>query len=317
MKILFRLFLMISLLTPMLAAEGTLTTRAPLQTVDVNGISIAWTETGRADGPPLLMVMGLGGSHTLWGDKLPEALGREGYRVILFDNRDVGASTRFSAYGQPVLWWNFLTNKLGFGVNTPYTLTDMAADVVGLMDALDIQSAHIMGASMGGMIAQTIAVQYPDRTRSLISVMSTTGAPHLPQASDSRTGDLVDIATAEGERREELNQMGFFPSGMGRQLMAIMDAGDRTAAVATIRAPTLVLHGKDDGLIPVEHGRFTAETIPGARFVAYDGMEHNIPDAVRPLLVAEIHAHISALEKSAVSADTPDTERKAEDTPTP
>lgn len=295
MKTLFTsLFLAIALVAAPVVAETF--ARAPLQTVDANGIQIAWTELGNPQGEPLVMIMGLGGSHKVWGDKFPEGFAELGYRVVLFDNRDVGGSERFDDYGQPVLWWNFLRNKLGFGVATPYTLNDMADDTIALMDHLGIEKAHMMGASMGGMIAQTIAVRHPERTRSLISIMSTTGAPHLPPAGQEETDNIANVAESEGDRRQQLNAVGFFPKSIARQLMAIMDAGDRTEAVRAIKAPTLVVHGVDDKLIPIEHGEFTAETIKGSRFLAVDNMAHNIPDPVKPLVTAEIHKHIEALK---------------------
>ncbi len=279
----------------LIGASGNFEKRPPMTTSPVNGVQIAWTEIGDKQGEPVIMIMGLGGSHRLWGDTFPEGIAAKGYRVVMLDNRDVGGSQRYTQDGEPVVWWNFLKNKVGLSVTTSYSLEDMADDTVALLDHLNIDNAHIIGASMGGMIAQTLAVNHPNRTKSLVSIMSTTGAPHLPPAAKKNTDRIGDIAAAKGEERKKLNDMGFYPTAVARQLMAILDAGDRTDAVRTIKAPTLVLHGRDDTLIPPEHGEFTAQTIQGAKLVVYEGMEHNIPDPIKPLMIEEIDEMIKGL----------------------
>ena len=157
----------------------------PLQMAAVGELDIAYRIVEpEPDKPKVVVIMGLGGSNVAWGDALISGLANGGYEIMLLDNRDTGASTRFDDWGQPVLWWELLKYRLGFSVSAPYTLNDMGADIAGLMDAVGYDEAHIVGASMGGMIAQIVAAQYPEKTRSLISIMSTTNAPHLPPPTD-------------------------------------------------------------------------------------------------------------------------------------
>ena len=157
----------------------------PLQIAAVGELDIAYRIVEPdPDKPKAVVIMGLGGSNVAWGDALISGLANGGYEILLLDNRDTGASTRFDEWGQPVLWWELLKYRLGFSVNAPYTLNDMGADIARLMDIVGYDKAHIVGASMGGMIAQIVAAQYPEKTRSLISIMSTTNAPHLPPPTD-------------------------------------------------------------------------------------------------------------------------------------
>ncbi len=258
----------------------------------VNGVSLAAVEVGNPEGEPVLMVMGLGSSYVLWGDGLIDGLVDSGYRVILFDNRDVGASQRMDHLGDPVIWWELLKNQLGFSVNTAYELQDMAADAVQLMDALEVDRAHVVGASMGGMIAQIIAYEYPQRVKSLTSIMSTSGAPHLPEPTDEAMESLQSASYATDEDLKERNRQGFWPQGVPRQMMAIFAAGDRSESVKRIEAKTLVLHGRDDGLLPVAHGEHTHQLIQESEMVIYSGMGHNLPADVVPKMVADIAEHI-------------------------
>jgi pimeloyl-ACP methyl ester carboxylesterase len=252
----------------------------PLQMAAVGEVDIAYriAEPG-PDKPKAVVIMGLGGSNVAWGDALISGLANGGYEILLLDNRDTGASTRFDEWGQPLLWWELLKYRLGFSVNAPYTLNDMGADIAGLMDAVGYGEAHIIGASMGGMIAQIVAAQYPEKTRSLISIMSTTNAPHLPPPTDEAEMRLRDLASgeAEADREQSIRDRGFYPESMQRHLMAIFKTGDRSDEVATIAAPTLVLHGADDGLVPPEHGRHTASLIPDSHFLLIEGMAHDMP----------------------------------------
>ena len=189
-----------------------------------------------------------------------------------------------------------LKRQLGLGVNAPYLLNDMAADVVSVMDTLEIERAHIVGASMGGMIAQIVAADYPQRTQSLISIMSTTGAPHLPAPSSDSSNLLKDLVSNDDENNSDETEMklrGFYPDAMPRQLMAILKTGDRTERVKTIEAPTLVLHGADDTLIPPAHGQHTTDTITGSKLVIFEGMGHDMPEAVMPKILAEMTAHMA------------------------
>jgi len=277
----------------------------PLQMAAVDELDIAYRIVAPdPDKPKAVVIMGLGGSNVAWGDALISGLADGGYEILLLDNRDTGDSTRFDEWGQPVLWWELLKYRLGFAVNAPYTLNDMGADIAGLMDAVGYDEAHIIGASMGGMIAQIVAAQYPEKTRSLISIMSTTNAPHLPPPTDEAEKRLRNLATGEAEanREQAIRDRGFYPESMQRHLMAIFKTGDRSDEVATIAAPTLVLHGADDGLVPPEHGRHTASLIPHSRFLLIAGMEHNMPEDIIPLLVDEMTGHMDDVEAGALTA---------------
>ena len=276
----------------------------PLQMAAVGELDIAYRIVGPdPDKPKVVVIMGLGGSNVAWGDALISGLANGGYEILLLDNRDTGASTRFDEWGQPVLWWELLKYRLGFPVNAPYTLNDLGADIAGLMDAVGYDEAHIVGASMGGMIAQIVAAHYPEKTRSLISIMSTTNAPHLPPPTDEAEMRLRNLATgeAEADREQSIRDRGFYPESMQRHLMAIFKTGDRSDAVATIVAPTLVLHGADDGLVPPEHGRHTASLIQESRFLLIEGMAHNMPEDIIPLLVDEMTGHMDAVEAGALA----------------
>ncbi len=276
----------------------------PLKMASVDELDIAYRIVEpRPDKPKVVVIMGLGGSNVAWGDALISGLANGGYEILLLDNRDTGDSTRFDEWGQPILWWELLKYQLGFSVNAPYTLDDMGADIAGLMDAVGYDEAHIIGASMGGMIAQIVAAQYPEKTRSLISIMSTTNAPHLPPPTDEAENRLRNLATgeAEADREQAIRDRGFYPESMQRHLMAIFKTGDRSDEVATIAAPTLVLHGADDGLVPPEHGRHTASLIPDSRFLLVEGMAHDMPEDIIPLLVDEMTDHMDAVEAGALA----------------
>jgi pimeloyl-ACP methyl ester carboxylesterase len=276
----------------------------PLEKAQVGELTIAYRIVEPAvDKPKAVVIMGLGGSNVAWGDALISGLTSGGYEILILDNRDTGASTRFDSWGQPLLWWQLLKYRLGFSVNAPYTLNDMAADITGLMQEIGYEEAHIVGASMGGMIAQIVAARYPERTRSLISIMSTTNAPHLPPPTAEAEMDLRNLATgdAQEERERSIRERGFYPESMQRHLMAIFKTGDRSSEVASIKAPTLVLHGADDGLVPPQHGRHTASLIQDSRFLLIEGMAHNMPDEVIPLLVSEMTAHMNTVEAVGLS----------------
>ena len=276
----------------------------PLQMAAVGELDIAYRIVEPdPDKPKAVVIMGLGGSNVAWGDALISGLANGGYEILLLDNRDTGASTRFDEWGQPVLWWELLKYRLGFSVNAPYTLNDMGDDIAGLMDIVGYDEAHIVGASMGGMIAQIVAAEYPEKTRSLISIMSTTNAPHLPPPTDEAEMRLRNLATGEAEpdREQSIRDRGFYPETMQRHLMAIFKTGDRSDAVASIVAPTLVLHGADDGLVPPEHGRHTASLIQESRFLLIEGMAHNMPEGIIPLLVDEMTGHMDAVEAGALA----------------
>jgi pimeloyl-ACP methyl ester carboxylesterase len=261
-----------------------------------NGINVAYKVLGESDDPTILMIMGLGGSHKLWGNDLPGRLVNAGYQVIVFDNRDVGQSQKFDEAGDPLMWWEGLKYAMGFDVNAPYDLNDMAADSVGLLDTLELEQVHVVGASMGGMIAQVVAAQYPERVLSLTSIMSTPGfADHLPPPGDlpiTEGGD--DESESEGERAARLESFGLHLDAMPRQIMAILKSGDRSEEVRTISAPTLVIHGQQDTLIKPEHGAYTAELIEGSEYIVYEEMGHNLPESVMPELVSAMLGHMGS-----------------------
>jgi len=264
----------------------------------VNGIEIAFTQAGDVEAPTILLIPGTTASHRFWEESLVNSIISAGYRVVLFDHRDTGESDRLDELETPTLWWETLKYILGFSVNAPYTLKEMAADAIGVLDALDIRQAHIIGASMGGMIAQIIAADYPQRTLSLTSIMSSTGAPHLPR---SRGAQDLFPSPSESESKEEkqarLEHMGLFLSAMPRHVMAIVAVGDRSASVSRITVPTLVLHGEDDQLMLKEHGQHTHELIRESKLITYEGMGHNFPPEVLPLLLADLFQHLASADQ--------------------
>lgn len=288
--------------------------------VRANGIEIDYEAYGPADGPALLLVMGLGAQLVRWPMELVESLASLGYRVIRFDNRDVGLSTKFDHAGVPGIVWTAMQKRLGREPAIPYSLTDMAQDAIGLMDALDIDRAHVVGASMGGMIAQLIAAGWPERVETLTSIMSTTGRATCSRPTIRATaallrhprGDDVEAIVAHGtaaarliggrfpmedafmaERIRSETLRNRCPAGFLRQMAAIIADGDRTERLRAITAPTLVVHGSDDPLVPIAGGRETARAIPGARFVSIEGMGHTLPPQLIPRIVHEIDHHAS------------------------
>jgi len=285
----------------------------------VNGIDITYEDKGPRGAPAILLVMGLGGQLTLWPDEFVAALNDHGFRTIRYDNRDVGLSTRFDAAGVPNLKWMFVKAAIGLPVRSAYGLADMAADGMALLDHLGIGRAHIVGASMGGMIAQHIAARYAERVLTLTSIMSTTGNRRLPRASKEAmrvlanrpmSGDpenliaySVNAARVIGspgypaeearlQRRVRADfERGFYPQGVARQMAAIVADGDRRAMLKRVTAPTLVIHGEDDPLVPIAGGRDTAASIAGARLMTIPGMGHDLPLALVDTLTDAIAAH--------------------------
>ena len=272
--------------------------RYPLITVIANDIEISYREIGVEDNPKVLLIMGLGASHLVHGDNLVRGIEQAGYQVLIFDNRDTGGSTRFDDWGQPTIWWQLLKDKLGFRVDAPYSLDDMTEDTVGLLDAVGYEHAHVMGFSMGGMIAQQLAAKYPERVLTLTSVMSTTFAKHLPPPTGAAETALTNLASGEASesRIEAIRKRGFYPESMPRQMMAIFKTGDRSNVVKTINVNTLVIHGEDDGLVPPAHGEHTAELIRGAELVIFPGMGHNIPKDVLPKMLGYMIEHMKTVD---------------------
>ena len=270
----------------------------PLKIALVNNIEIAYREIGKPENPKVLMIMGLGASNRVHGDNMVRGIEQAGYQVLIYDNRDTGGSTRFDSWGQPTIWWQLFKDQLGFTVNAPYTLDDMSADAAGLLDAVGYQNAHVIGFSMGGMIAQQVAAQYPQRVLSLTSVMSTTFAKHLPPPTKEARERLTNFAS--GEAAEQLSQAmrdrGFYPESMPRQLMAIYKTGDRSDEVKTIAVKTLVIHGEDDGLVLPSHGEHTAELIERAELVIFPGMGHNVPEDILPSMLERMISHMKTAD---------------------
>lgn len=281
-----------------------------------NGVELEWDSRGPDDAPAVLLIMGLGGQMTRWSDAFRDALVAHGFRALRFDNRDVGLSTKFYAAGLPDLPAIAAAVMTGQTPATPYTLADMAGDAVAVLDAAGVERAHIVGASMGGMIAQLVAALHPERTLSLTSIMSSTGNPALPRATAAANAVLMtrpagtdmDSMVAHGVRsakvigspgyptddavlaeriRADMTRM-HYPPGFSRQMAAIWADGDRRARLATITAPTLVIHGTDDPLVPVEGGRDTAASIPGAKLIELPGMGHDLPAALIGTIVDAI-----------------------------
>ncbi|THG40616.1 alpha/beta fold hydrolase [Sphingomonas olei] len=283
-----------------------------------NGIELEYESFGNPADPTILLIMGLGAQLTLWPLPFVEALVERGFHVVRYDNRDVGLSTRLDHARPPRIGMLVLQRLLRLRPRVPYTISDMAADAAGLLDALGIEKAHIVGASMGGMIAQVFAATYPDRTLSLTSIMSTTGNPRLSRASREAMDVLVnrpktddfEALVAHGVRASkvlagpafpvepevlearvrETIQRSNYPDGFARQVAAIVTDGDRRERLKTIKAPTVVIHGTDDTLVPIDGGRDTAASIPGARLVEVRGMGHNVPVEVIPEIVDAIES---------------------------
>ena len=299
-----------------------------MTTVRANGVTIEYEETGAPDAPVILLIMGLGMQLVAWPETLCNGLAARGFRVVRFDNRDVGLSTRMPSAGALVTTAMLARAALGLPVRPPYTLDDMARDAIGLLDAIGVDRAHVVGASMGGMIAQILAIEHPERVKSLTSIMSTTGDRALPGPKGKVLRALVrprprDKATAvrryvemfrliggsgysppEAEiraRAEGAISRSFRPDGFARQLIAIQTAPSRVLKLRRVRAPTLVLHGSDDPLVPLAGGEDTAANIPGARLRVVPGMGHFLPEALMPLLVDEIARHCLEAEDRAQS----------------
>jgi pimeloyl-ACP methyl ester carboxylesterase len=286
-----------------------------------NGIEIVYETIGDPSNPPLLLVMGLGTQLIHWDLELCELFAERGFYVIRFDNRDAGRSTYIDA---PVP--NIRRAMAGLKIDAPYLLDDMADDAFGLLDHLGIEAAHVAGASMGGMIAQTMAIRRPERVLSLSSIMSTTGERRAGRPKLRVWGVLLRTAPRDKEAAVEyfvrafrvIGSKGFpadedrirahaavaydrghSPAGTARQLAAIMASGDRTDRLRRLQVPSLVFHGRDDPLIPFRGGRATADAIPGARLIGIPGMGHDLPRQVWPQLVdavAETASRASATQ---------------------
>jgi pimeloyl-ACP methyl ester carboxylesterase len=284
--------------------------------VTANGISIEYETFGDPAKPALALIMGLGAQMIFWQEDFCRQLMERGFHVVRFDNRDCGLSRHFQELGIPDVGAAMAASLSGEPVPAPpYTLRDMAADVIGLLDALGIERAHVVGASMGGMIAQTVAIEHPARVRSMTSIMSTTGNREVPPAtpeamtalltpSPSERAEFIDhmvktfrIVGSPGFEFDETSfrdrigrafDRSYDPSGVARQLVAVLADGDRKQRLRSVQVPTLVIHGKNDPLVPVEGGVDTADAVPGARLLVIEGMGHDLPRGAWPQIIDAI-----------------------------
>jgi len=286
--------------------------------VTANGIQIEYDTFGNSSFPALLLVAGNGAQMIFWEVEFCELLATTGYFVIRFDNRDAGLSTKFEEAGIPDFPAAIKAAMEGKPVESAYTLDDMADDAVGLINALGIEKAHICGVSMGGMIAQVISYRHPKHVLSLTSIMSTTGNPDLPHGKPDALAAVLAPAPEERgayvehnmnvwqmiwspgfpfeEERartfiEESYERSYYPQGTVRQNIALIANGDRRPLLSSIKVPTLVIHGSDDPLIPVEGGKDTARAIPGASLLIINGMGHDMPKGAWSKIINAISHH--------------------------
>ena len=296
------------------------TAHQPPQIARANGIELCYEIFGDASAEPMLLIMGLGAQMVLWDDAFCAQLAARGFRVIRFDNRDIGQSSKLTG-GKRLSPMELLKLRfLKIPVAAPYKLRDMAEDTTGLMDVLGIKSAHLVGASMGGMIAQEIAISFPQRVRSLTSIMSTTGNPRIPPPTREaaallmapppttkdeylarfaqtwkmlRVGRFPEDEAFDRARAERCFERGLSPAGVGRQFRAILASGSRKGRLHAVQAPTLVIHGIVDPLVHPAGGKDTAASIPGAKLLMIEGMGHALPIPMWPQIIDAIdkHAH--------------------------
>lgn len=293
------------------------------QFAEANGVRLCYEVHGDATNPTVLLVMGLGAQMIGWPDELVSGLVESGYHVVRYDNRDVGLSQKFDDLGMPD--FETLVKEMISGVakpKAPYYLSDMATDGIALLDVLGIDKVHVVGASMGGMIVQQMAIDNPERLHSMVSIFSTTGDPSVPQATQEAmdvltkpypdTEDLEamvehalmnrkviggegweDTPKARADSRRILERC-FYPIGSARQRAGVMASGSRTDALKSVTTPTLVIHGDQDPLVRVEGGIHTAEVMPNARLEIIEGMGHAIYPKYLPRVIDMIVGHVGA-----------------------
>jgi pimeloyl-ACP methyl ester carboxylesterase len=292
------------------------------QLIQVNGLEIAYDAFGHPHDPPLLLIGGLGMTLVGWDEEFCRQLARHGYWVLRYDNRDAGHSSKLDQRGTPNIL-SLLRMVFNHSPDAAYTLADMADDAAGLLDALGIPAAHVVGISMGGMIAQTLAINHPDRLLTLTSIMSSTNAPDLPLPQWRAMLLLVTPTPDDKEARilqsrktwqllngpaypldvgrhrlrmEAILAHGLYPAGTARQLAAIGASGSRREALRQVEIPALVIHGNADPLVPVEGGIDTAEALPKATLQIIPGLGHSLPVEVWPLVVEAIVDHVAGSE---------------------
>ena len=297
--------------------------------ITANGIEIEVEDSGGVDRPVVLLIMGLGMQLIAWPDEFVQALVDAGFRVVCHDNRDIGLSQSFDEAGTGNLIWQSVRQRIGLPVRSAYTLQDMADDALGVLDALGIRHAHVVGVSMGGMIAQRLAASAPERMASLVSIMSSSGARNLPGPRPDVAAALIRRPPSRTEAALVAHGLGFVrlisspaypqdehvvserirralrrayrPAGVVRQMLAIGADSGRASMLARIASPALVLHGDADPLVPMACGQDTARRIPGARFVAVPGMGHDLP----PQVVAILLQYMVPFLQTAESAHEP------------
>jgi pimeloyl-ACP methyl ester carboxylesterase len=290
--------------------------------IKANGVELYYEESGPADAPVILLVMGLGTQMIAWPEPFIKGLAAKGFRVIHYDNRDIGQSQHLHGAPAPNLIWAMLASRLGLPLNLAYRLSDMAADGAALLDALRIEKAHVVGASMGGMIAQLMASNHPERVATMTSIMSSSGRPGLPGPSPELRRRMLAKRPSNPTREEAIAlsvaglkmmsfpdstrtpdafeqvagrayDRGYHPLGAKRQLLAVLADGSRVSRLKTIKAPALVIHGRADPLVPMAGSEDIARHIPGARLEIIDEMAHDLPPSQVGRMVDLIadHAH--------------------------
>jgi pimeloyl-ACP methyl ester carboxylesterase len=298
----------------------------PPQIARANGVDLCYEIFGNPSDEPVILIMGLGAQMIHWDDDFCRQLAARGFRVIRFDNRDIGKSSHLSGGKRLTAMEMLKLRFLKIPVQAPYRIRDMAEDTIGLMDALGIKSAHLVGASMGGMIAQEIAISFPQRVRSLTSIMSTTGNPRIPPPTKDamavlmapppasreeylerfaktwkvlRVGSFPEDEALDRARGERTFARGLNPPGVGRQLRAVLASGSRKERLRSVKAPTLVIHGTVDPLVHPEGGKDTAASIPGAKLLMIEGMGHAIPLPFWRQIIDAIDKHAHAASAKA------------------
>jgi proline iminopeptidase len=301
-----------------------------LATAQANGITIAYEASGSPLDTPVLLIMGLGMQLVAWPQDFVDGLVEQGYYVIRYDNRDIGLSSKFDHHKKPNLLLAYLKSLVGWKQSAAYTLHDMADDALGLLDALGIAKAHVVGVSMGGMIAQIFASRFANRTLSLTSVMSSSGRRGLPGPTPAARNALMRAPADPASRQQVVDRMvsvyrvigspsfptperqlranieraldrSVYPAGMMRQMVAIVASGDRTALLRKIRCPAMVIHGAADPLVPLACGADTAASIPNARLHVIEGMGHDLPPQLIERLLALLDHHL----RGKMAADIP------------